>query len=90
MKNFEAMILFKTEHYDLFSKVRDHMRVDDYQAYAWFNTENKLLGQVKPIDMINSGRLEELNKFIESCIERIDLFNEMIAKLDKLTAEASK
>lgn len=83
MKNFEAMILFKTEHYDLFSKLRDNTKWSDDNIWQWFNTENEPLGQVKPIDMINSGRLEELNKFIESCIKRIDLFNELIAESQK-------
>lgn len=36
------------------------------KADLWLNTENSLLGNQEPIEMVFKGRTEKLNKFIKN------------------------
>lgn len=42
---------------------------NEVKAFLWFNTENPLLGDCKPITMILKGREEKLKKFIKACLK---------------------
>lgn len=53
----------------LYEKVKSHMGWDSKKTLLWFTTENPLLGNVKPADMIVIGRSGKLEKFIDGLIE---------------------
>lgn len=42
---------------------------DNEKTTVWLNTENPLLGNQEPVEMIFKGRTSKLRKFIESQLE---------------------
>lgn len=48
-------------HIDSFFESRE-------KAATWFNTPNPMLGDVRPIDMIRSGRADKLLRFLEDAL----------------------
>lgn len=42
---------------------------DEKKTTLWMNTENPLLGNQEPVEMIFKGRTEKLRKFIVSQLE---------------------
>lgn len=42
---------------------------DEEKIYIWLTTNNPLLGNVKPLDMIHNGRGKKLLLFIQNSIE---------------------
>lgn len=50
-------------------KVLKHFKHDADKTELWLNTNNPLLGNMKPIQMLQQGRYDKLNKFIDNCIE---------------------
>lgn len=42
---------------------------DEKKTTLWMNTENPLLGNQEPVNMIFSGRTEKLRIFIENSLE---------------------
>lgn len=47
----------------------------------WFHCENPLLGNTKPIDMMNLGRAKKLLNFINSCIQTEKLVQHRVIKI---------
>lgn len=48
--------------------VLDFFNGNEEKAFVWFDTENPLLGNITPIEMINIGRIKRLRKFIETSL----------------------
>lgn len=48
--------------------VNTHFK-DNEKTTLWMNTENPLLGNQEPVEMIFKGRTAKLRKFIESQLE---------------------
>jgi len=42
---------------------------DEKKSKIWMVTENPLLGEISPIDMIDAGRFDKLMKFIYTQLE---------------------
>jgi hypothetical protein len=56
---------------DLNSVVNDVQRIfsgDDRKASLWFRTENPMLGDVEPREMIRHGRTRRLAMFVEEAV----------------------
>lgn len=68
MKNFKALMEFKTEHSDVFDLVQNQTKWADDKVWLWFNSANPLLGNFKPIYLIQLNRKEKLLTFIDNCI----------------------
>jgi len=49
-------------------KLKQFFVDDTFIISVWFNTEQSMLGSVKPIDMIIKGQEDKLLKFIENCL----------------------
>lgn len=61
----EGQVTFK----ELFDKVQKHMGWSCEKTMFWFKTPNPNLGGVSPRAMIYRGRMEKLEKWIESAID---------------------
>ncbi len=58
------------EHYsNLFNKVKEHMNWDDCKTDLWFQLQNPLLGNMRPIEMYYINREFKLQKLVDSLIE---------------------
>lgn len=42
---------------------------DDVKVITWYYTVNPLLGQLRPIDFLTSGREEKLYRLVLGCLE---------------------
>lgn len=50
-------------------KLLKHFEGNRVKAYMWLDTENPLLGDIKPIELIILGKAEQVDKFIDNCLE---------------------
>lgn len=48
--------------------VLSHFNGNEEKAFAWFDAENPLLGNITPIEMIAIGKISKLRKFIEASL----------------------
>lgn len=53
----------------IFDKVSRHMQWGPAKTEYWFSVNNPNLGNVTPMHLIRSGRIEKLEKWIDSCID---------------------
>lgn len=53
----------------IFQLVSEFFKYDMNKVAIWMETENPLLGNVRPMDMIEFGRDKKLLKFVETQIE---------------------
>lgn len=53
---------------ELFKKVKTHMNWNDEKVLTWFKTPNPNLGNVSPVWMIERGRYEKLEQWIDAAI----------------------
>jgi hypothetical protein len=53
---------------EYFNKVKAFFKGDAKKAWTWFNTPNPCLGSVSPREMIKSGRVTKLKKFIDDAL----------------------
>lgn len=65
-KDVEKRIL---EWATLLNLVAEHFNGDIERTITWFNTDNPMLGNVAPSEMIKFGRFAKLQQIIIDCLE---------------------
>lgn len=57
-------------HYNnLFNRIKSHMDWDDKKTDLWFQLENPLLGNMRPLQMYYINREDKLEKLVTSLID---------------------
>ena len=53
----------------LYKLVYNFLKKDKNKTRLWFYTKNPLIGDIKPIEMIQAGRIGKLLNCVQSCLE---------------------